>query len=752
MQQNYTLRIFKVLIICLLGLFAPRQLLATHIVGGEFELRYLGATSPYSHRINMNMYFDDINGNAQANDPTVTIFIFRKRDNTFMASVTMPRVSQELISYTNQSCAVGDLRTRLIQYSVDVTFPSDFNDTGGYYMVWERCCRNNIISNITDPGGAGSVFYLEFPAPYVGRAAFANTSPIFGKAIGDYICINRPFTFSFAATDPDGDSLTYKIVTPYNGYSDRNQPNPSQAVPPRADAGPYPNVTWVNGISDRNSIPGSLPLQINPRTGLLTVVAGTTGLYVFSVEVDEYRRIPGQAPVRIGRVRRDFQLKVLDCPINNPPKIAMKLEGQKEFYKEGTVITIQEKDQNCFDLFVTDPDLNQRVTIVNASGTLPGLSLSATDMIIRSKSDTLKSRFCFGKCVGNGGVVTLAIRAVDESCPQGLSDTLYVQVRIVPEPVNRPDIVTNLTNNKASITVGSSLSFNAIGTDTDGDVISVQAIGRGFTLSQANMSFTTTSGTGKVSPRFVWNPLCAQATRPEYIVDFIVTKQRCNRTYSDTVTVNLAAIGKPSQQPVITTSLSQSIVTMVVSPTDTTSIRFTVLANDPERDSLTMKMQGQGFDPRALGAKFADKNGVPMLTSGFSWRPTCDMLNGKDEAIYTINFVADDRSCQPDHTATTAVQVRLVNPAATAVDVSIPNVITPNGDGKNDVWRISTLPVDNCSEQFRFVQILNRWGKEVFRSTSRDFQWDGDNLPVGTYFYLIQYTTKQYKGPLTIIR
>ncbi len=299
MQQNYTLRIFKVFIICLLGFFGPRQLLATHIVGGEFELRYLGATSPFSHRINMNMYFDDINGNAQANDPTVTIFIFRKRDNAFMASVTMPRVSQELISYTNQSCAVGDLRTRFIQYSVDVTFPTDFNDTGGYYMVWERCCRNNVISNITDPGGAGSVFYLEFPAPYVGRAVFANTSPIFGKAIGDYICVNRPFTFSFAATDPDGDSLTYKIVTPYNGYSDRNQPNPSQAVPPRADAGPYPNVTWVTGISDRNSIPGALPLQVNPKTGLLTVVAGTPGLYVFSVEVDEYRRQPGQAPVRI---------------------------------------------------------------------------------------------------------------------------------------------------------------------------------------------------------------------------------------------------------------------------------------------------------------------------------------------------------------------------------------------------------------------------------------------------------------------
>lgn len=753
MQKIYSLAVGKLLLVSLL-LALPLRLLATHIVGGELELRYLGPNSPFTHRINLNMYFDDINGNAQANDATITLFIFRKRDNAFMASVTLPRVSQELISYTNQSCAVGDLRTRLIQYSVDVTFPADYNDTGGYYMSWERCCRNGVINNITDPGGAGSVFYLEFPAPYVGRAAFANSSPVFGKAIGDYICVNRPFTFNFGATDPDGDSLTYKLVTPYNGFSDRNQPNPSQAIPARADPGPYPDVTWVRGISVANMIPGPQPLQINSRTGVLSVVASTPGLYVFSVEVDEYRRIPGQAPQRIGRVRRDFQLKVLDCPVNNAPKIAMRLDGQKDFYQQGTVITLLEKDQNCFNLFVTDPDLNQRVQVINASGTLPGLTLTPTEMIIRSKTDTLKSRFCFGKCVAppDGSVVTLAIRAQDESCPQGLSDTLYVRLKIISEPVNRPNIVTNLTNNQSRVTVGSSLSFNAIGTDKDGDIISVQAVGRGFTLSQANMSFTATSGAGRVTPRFVWNPLCAQATRPEYIVDFIVTKQRCNRTYSDTVTVKLSAIGIPSQPPTIATTLNQRTITFVVSPNDTTGIRFGVVANDPERDTLRMVMQGKGFDPRALGVTFADRIGRPTLQSGFLWKPDCDLLKGRDEATYVINFVADDRSCQPKHTDTTSVTVKLLKAATLAADVKIPNVFTPNGDGVNDTWRVTALPLDDCSEQFRYVEVVNRWGKVVFRSTSRDFQWDGKDMPVGTYYYLIQYSGHNYKGPLTIIR
>ena len=753
MQKLYNRAVLNLLLISLL-MALPLWVSATHIVGGELELRYLGPNSAFSHRINVNMYFDDINGNAQANDPTITLFIFRKRDNAFMASVTLPRVGQELINYTNQACAVGDLRTRLIRYSVDVTFPVDFNDTGGYYMSWERCCRNGVINNIVDPGGAGSVFYLEFPAPYIGRVAFANSSPVFGTAIGDYICVNRPFSFNFAATDPDGDSLTYKLVTPYNGYSDRNQPNPSQAIPARADPGPYPDVSWVSGISVLNMIPGSQPLRVNARTGLLTVMASTPGLYVFSVEVDEYRKFPGQPPQRIGRVRRDFQLKVLDCPRNNAPQIAMRLDGQKDFYKEGSVITLLEKDQNCFNLFVTDPDLNQRVQIINASGALPGFSLTPGELVIRSATDTLKARFCFGRCVAppDGAVVTLAVRALDESCPQGLSDTLYVRLKIVPDPVNRPDIVTNLPNNQRRITVGSSLTFNAIGTDIDGDVISVQAVGRGFTLSQANMSFTTTSGTGRVTPRFIWNPQCAQATRPEYIVDFIVTKQRCNTVYSDTVTVKLSAEGLPSQPPTIATTVTQPVIDVIVSPNDTTGVRFDVFANDPERDTLRMLMQGQGFDPRALGATFTDRTGRPTLQSGFLWKPDCDLLKGRDEAIYTINFIADDRSCQPNHSDTTAVTVRLLNTATVAVTVKIPNVFTPNGDGINDTWKASSLPADNCSEQFRYVEIVNRWGKVVFRSTNRDFQWDGKDQPAGTYYYLIQYTKQSYKGPLTIIK
>ncbi|QIL41204.1 DUF11 domain-containing protein [Pedobacter sp. HDW13] len=64
----------------------------------------------------------------------------------------------------------------------------------------------------------------------------------------------------------------------------------------------------------------------------------------------------------------------------------------------------------------------------------------------------------------------------------------------------------------------------------------------------------------------------------------------------------------------------------------------------------------------------------------------------------------------------------------------IPNVITPNGDGKNDAFVIVGL------ENYHNVHltIFNRWGNEVYRSDNYKNTWTGDGLNEGTYYYLIR--------------
>ena len=68
---------------------------------------------------------------------------------------------------------------------------------------------------------------------------------------------------------------------------------------------------------------------------------------------------------------------------------------------------------------------------------------------------------------------------------------------------------------------------------------------------------------------------------------------------------------------------------------------------------------------------------------------------------------------------------------------NIPNVITPNGDGKNDVFKLKTEKIQSIS-----VVISNRSGKKIYHWESLDGEWDGRdysgvNVPEGIYFYTI---------------
>ncbi len=85
----------------------------------------------------------------------------------------------------------------------------------------------------------------------------------------------------------------------------------------------------------------------------------------------------------------------------------------------------------------------------------------------------------------------------------------------------------------------------------------------------------------------------------------------------------------------------------------------------------------------------------------------------------------------------------------------LPNTITPDGDGTNDVWNIPGI------EKFpdAYVVIYNRWGNEVFASSGYREPWDGSRegeaLPTGSYFYVIDYKVSgvdNLNGTVSIIR
>ena len=86
------------------------------------------------------------------------------------------------------------------------------------------------------------------------------------------------------------------------------------------------------------------------------------------------------------------------------------------------------------------------------------------------------------------------------------------------------------------------------------------------------------------------------------------------------------------------------------------------------------------------------------------------------------------------------------------VNLTIPNVFTPNGDGTNDVFVIKEIENYISAE----IHIFNRYGKKVYSNNDYQGDWDGGNLRDGVYFYVLRaegyFGTDVYKGSLTILR
>ena len=98
-----------------------------------------------------------------------------------------------------------------------------------------------------------------------------------------------------------------------------------------------------------------------------------------------------------------------------------------------------------------------------------------------------------------------------------------------------------------------------------------------------------------------------------------------------------------------------------------------------------------------------------------------------------------------------------INTVTTEINTLIPNAISPNGDGRNDVWKLEFVELYYPDAQ---VVIFNRWGQQLFESIGYSSPWngtfEGQPVPDGTYYYVINLNdpleTEPYKGSILVLR
>ena len=716
---------------------------ATHIVGGEMDLQYLTGNT---YQLTLTLYFDAVNGNPGALDSDLTASIFAKGTNQRMQDVLLPLVNNTFVTYSNVACTVPSLSTRKLVYTRQVQLPpSVYTNIQGYYAAVERCCRNNGISNIQNPGQAGQTFYLEFPAVVRNGQAFRDSTPRIFPPLSDYACRGDLFYYDFGGQDPDKDSLVYELVTPLSGHSSTNVPKPTVAA-----SEPYQPVSWNPGLSEQNQLPGAPTLTIDRRTGRLQVRPTQLGLFVFGIKCSEYRR--GE---KIGEVRRDFQLKTINCPFNSPPRILAQLPNRPNAYQPGRdTLRLTPDGRNCVRLRFTDSDPSSALQLllqpVNYSGPLPTVSVQQGTVRMAGMPDTVVSELCFPTCLDTkGAVYYLNVIVADNGCSLPKRDTVQLAFIATPAVNNAPTLSTTAG---AALPLrarpGDLITFDVRATDPESDALTLAVAGRGFAAAAVGAQLTQQASGGQVQGRFSWRVPCPTTNQTVYEFEFTAADAPCNQPQSTKLVIPIQ-VEYQNQAPVLTSTLPLPAAVgsppRVVRLLPNASYEATFTCTDADGDPLTLTAVGTGFNLADVRMSFVPVNGSGQASGKFRWDASCDVLKLMP---LEVTFQAQESTCLPKPQVQ-VVRFELVNPDT--LTFLPPNIITPNRDGKNDEFTLPTLPLDFCDARFATVKIFSRWGNEVFRSADRTFHWDGGGRPAGVYFYLIEYTDqRRFKGTLTL--
>jgi hypothetical protein len=774
----------KKILFLLLYLFSSAAM-ASHIVGGEFELLYLKKNI---YRLNLIYYFDEHSDQfdepPQVSEPTILIAIFSKRTNQLVQKVSLKYLTTEDVSYFQPECSTGQILTDKLIYSEVITLSDQqFSDPEGYYVVWERCCRNYTITNIfSDPPGnnannpksAGQTFYLEFPAVTKNGQPFINSSPRLFPPLNDYACTFQPYFANFAGTDDDGDSLVYTLVTPLKTHS-------TVPVPAIDDASsPFPEVVWKTGYGLNSIVNGNPDLKIS-RDGILRVTPTKAGLFVFAVRCEEYRN--GE---KIGELRRDFQLFVVGgCLPNEAPTVTGRPLTSPTFTKPLNVSFENDvTDENrCIEVKVTDPDIfsepnhfteNVRIMAIpiNFKGNVGKILPAQKSAWLTQSNPDITFQICFDECpLVPDGHFKIGIIALDDACALPLLDTLLVDVYV--EPPFNTDPYFETADVVQSLHEKSQQSWDIIGVDGELDPLEVTVITDGFAIEDYGISIETIKlENGRYEARLDWDPDCATmdfSDREDFEVKVVLNDVECNLNKPDTMTFNLHVELDPNTAPDLEiTSGTDKIVlednhfTSIVH--DQVVLNLTARdSDDPPQNSIVIDLIGVTGTQQPQGYQFTPVNGNAEISTTFTWTPGCEIfVNSVYENEYTFTFRTVDYSCVQEKGDTIEVTMKIKDIESDHEKFMPPNLITPNGDGLNDYFGLDeivkmsdsdvlpNLPADNCAGQFLSIEIFNRWGKKVFESDRRNFRWYANNTSAGIYFYTVQFTNAEYKGSLNV--
>ncbi|MCB9240003.1 MAG: gliding motility-associated C-terminal domain-containing protein [Flavobacteriales bacterium] len=399
--------------------------MATHLIGGYMYYEFLQKDNDeYVYKVSLYLFRDKEQSEVDFDEEILLGVYFNN------ANLDKNQTARVKLIYRKDVKPPGNAEC---DYYADKEIEMAFYEkvirlqayTEGYHLNFVRCCRNMQDNLINDNGKPfqGQTYYCFIPNP-----ALRNSSPRFSGVPSPYMCAKDTTTFLNRAVDPDGDSLVYRFVWPWQG----GEPSQGGAMPepPTRLRLPIDPVQYVNGFSFKTPFGANGFADVNQANGLTTLFAPNEGSFVIAIEVSEYRN-----GILLSTVRLDMQILVLKCDPNKKPQARSS---------SGKHFEIEAGETLCFNVEgLNSDDPPQDVTIFATGDIMTGengYKGPRAKMATKTGSNYVITEFCWTPSCDEARVdpYLVAMTARDNGCPPKED---HINIEIVVNPFKGSDAI-----------------------------------------------------------------------------------------------------------------------------------------------------------------------------------------------------------------------------------------------------------------------------------------------------------------------